>query len=302
MQPYKGLSAVIVTAADENFASLLIDLCESLGPWRRYLTVVDLGLAAQTRSTLARMGVAATVVPDSFFANAKIEANYVRGLYLRPSMPDLFPADIIMHIDADCWIQRQEAIPTYFDSAIAHPGAFAICTTIDPEYPRCIENYGAYLDSYQKQYVILFGQAEADRLAGKAIFAAGAFCALRTSPVWQAWRETVSAVYDSSRASMSAELAHMAEQHSLNLVLHRHRAYHVLPSEMNWHCHCSNVQRQNGMVTILPSGRVPAIVHLADMKAPGTRERYRRERLHYEKPATWRNILRRTLQLGRPTS
>jgi hypothetical protein len=52
---------------------------------------------------------------------------------------------------------------------------------------------------------------------------------------------------------------------------------------MNWHCHCSDVARDGDRVHIRPSGRVPGIVHLSDLKNAATAARYRELRLFYER-------------------
>jgi hypothetical protein len=76
----------------------------------------------------------------------------------------------------------------------------------------------------------------------------------------------------------------MAEQLSLNVVLHRSQQYRILDSEMNWHCHCSDVAREGAQVRIRPSARIPAIVHLSDLKSLHRAEQYRNNGLFYEKP------------------
>lgn len=283
MQEYKGLNATIVTAADDAFAHLLFDLCASLGSWRRYLQVIDIGLGQATLDELARSGIAVIAPPANLFANAKLNQNYLKALYLRPSMPDFIDADIILWIDADCWIQRHDAISTYFDSAIAFPDQFTLCAMLDTDYPRCIDDYQNYLETYREQYAAVFGPKTAESLFGKAVLSAGVFASRRTSPVWSEWRSAVSNAYDSGIAAARADLSHMAEQLSLNVVLHRERRYRVLNAEMNWHCHCANLVREGDVVRIQPSGRIPAIVHLSDIKNPQTAARYKEHRLFYEK-------------------
>lgn len=282
-QAYKGFSVAIVTAADEPFARLLLDLCASLGPWRQNLRVIDIGLGAATRDELARMNVKIQPAAEELFAGARLLNNYVKALYLRPRLPDLVAADIIMWIDSDCWLQRQDGITAYLDSAIEFPDKFTLCAMLDVDYARCIDDYWSYQERYREQYAALFGTQEAERLLGKAVLSAGVFAARRTAPAWAAWRATVSQVYRSDAAFTRSDLAHMGEQLSLNLVLHRERAYRILNAEMNWHCHCSDVVRDNGRVRILPSGRVPAIVHLSDIKTPAVVGRYRDNRLFYER-------------------
>ena len=281
---YKGFGVAIVTAADEEFSHLLFDLCHSLGAWARNLCVIDIGLSAATRGALAAMNVTVIAPPEDMFAGARLRSNYIKALYLRPSLPELVSTDLIMWIDSDCWVQREEAIPAYLDSAIAFPEKFTLCAILDVEYPRCIDDYLPYQERYREQYAALFGAPEAERLFGKAILSAGVFAARRTCPAWAAWRTTVSQVYRSDAAFERFDLAHMGEQLSLNVVLHRDHAYRLLNAEMNWHCHCSDVAREGGQVRIRPSGRIPAIVHLADLKNPPVVARYRRDRLFYERP------------------
>jgi hypothetical protein len=156
---------------------------------------------------------------------------------------------------------------------------------LDIDYARCIEDYLAYQQGYRKQYEALFGADLAESLFCKAILSAGVFAGRRTSPVWGEWRSAVAGIYDGGLAFEDANLAQMAEQLSLNVVLHRTRKYHILNAEMNWHCHCSNVVREGELVRIMPSGRMPAIVHLADLKSTHRIEHYRNSRLFYERPS-----------------
>jgi hypothetical protein len=284
MPTYKGIEAAILTAADETFGRLLIDLCDSLGAWRKYVHVIDIGLGIETRHKLARRKIEVIDIPESFFANARLDRKYFRAMYLRPSLREFISADIIMWIDSDCWVQRRSAIPAYFEATLAFPEKFSLCTMLDIEYGRCIDDYWSYQQSRHKQYVAMFGQQEADRLFGNAVFSTGVFAARRASTVWSSWRAVVSKSYDSGAASADLDLGHMAEQNALNFVLHRDRQYHVLNSEMNWHCHCADMFRKSGYVRIRPSGRIPAIVHLSNMKNDRVAERYRERRLFYEKP------------------
>ncbi len=139
-QEYKGFSVAIVTAADELFARPLLDLCASLGPWRQNLRVIDIGLGAATREELARMNVDVQPAAEESFAGARLLNNYVKALYLRPRLPELVAADIIMWIDSDCWVQREEAISAYLDSAIEFPDKFTLCAMLDVDYARCLDD------------------------------------------------------------------------------------------------------------------------------------------------------------------
>jgi hypothetical protein len=253
--------------------------------------VVDLGLSADTRHQVEQRKVGIIDIPASFFAKANLDRAYFRAMYVRPSLPDFIPADIIMWIDSDCWIQRPAAIPTFFDATFRFQEKFTLCTMLDIEYGRCIDDYWSYQEGYREQFIAMFGREEADHLFGNAIFSSGVFAARRTSPVWRAWRDVVSRLYESDLLLTDLAHGHMAEQNALNFVLHRDRHYHVLNSELNWHCHCSDMYRENGYVRVRPSGRIPAIVHLSDLKNPATIEHYRERQLFYEPQPVWQRWL-----------
>jgi hypothetical protein len=277
---FRKRSAAIVTACDEAFAPLMFGLVESLGRWRRFLYVIDIGLTDGTRREARRRGIKILSLPSDFFRNATLFAPYMRAMYVRPSLPELVDAELILWIDSDCWVQRLDAIEKYFDGADRFPLLFTICTMMDVDYGRCVKNYPAYHDGYYKINKALFGEEVADLLYGNAIFSSGVFAADRSAPVWKQWRNEVTQLYEENElVKTDYALAHMAEQQALNKVLHRAVGYNCLTSEFNWHCHCSEVVRTGSTVRIMPSGRVPSIVHLADFRSHG--EDYRRRHLLY---------------------
>ena len=57
MTQYKDISAIIFTAADEHYSALLFDLCDSLGRWIQYVTIIDIGLGQDSLRKLALRGV-----------------------------------------------------------------------------------------------------------------------------------------------------------------------------------------------------------------------------------------------------
>jgi hypothetical protein len=202
-------------------------------------------------------------------------------MYLRPSLPQLFDSNLILWIDSDCWVQRLEAVDTYLDGAIRFPGSFTICPILDVDYPRCIQQYLWYQNMYVPVHEKLFGKEEADFLFGKAIFSSGVFAAHWDSPVWSNWRHEVRQLYEQNEHVRAANnLAHLGEQQALNKVLHRTGAFNCVTADMNWHCHCSEVVRDDARVRVVPSGREPAIVHLCMFPERG--EEYRAKRLLYE--------------------
>jgi hypothetical protein len=280
---FRGRKVAIVSAADDAFAELAFGLHESLGRWRSAFRLIDIGLCEAAKQEAARRGIEIISTPAGFFGDTQFVLPYLRAMYLRPRLPKLVDADLILWMDSDCWVQQQKAIERYFEGAIAFPDAFTICTFLDVDYPRCIDGYTAYQNAYHTVHEQLFGRIEADALYGNAIFSSGVFCADRNAPVWTEWWAEAQRLYETNEYVRTIkDTGHIAEQQALNRVLHRTRAYNRLTSDMNWHCHCSEVMREDGVVKILPSRRVPAIVHLSTFRVRA--DEYRSKRLLYEPP------------------
>ena len=278
-----GHSLAIVTASSEQYAPLFFALHDSLGPWRQHLHVIDIGLGEDSKRETMRRGIRTIQIPEELYEGAVFSSQHLRALYAIPFLPQLVDAGIIMWIDADCWVQKLEGIERFVRGAVAMPDRFTICAMFDVGYHRCLVDYQDYQDTYRVVHEKLFGPEMAQFLHGKAVFTGGVHAARRTSPAWAEWQELMREVYATNTHIRSdIPLAHIAEQQTLNLVLHRSGHFNCLSSEMNWHCHCSHVVRQDGLVKIVPSGRVPAIVHLCEFSQRG--DNYRKERLLYEGP------------------
>ncbi len=274
------LDFAIVTAADAAMERLARDLCVSLGHRARFLQIIDLGMSSAARSWFADRRV--PVLEVAGIDSIEFAESYYRALYMRPHFPRMVSAETIMWIDADCWVQDGLAIDAFRKRAEARADAFAICPLLDPEYPRCISAYVEYIEGYRGTFAALFGEAVAQFLYGRAVFSCGVFCASRHSPIWGLWAEQLNRIYGELKPT--GGLGHIAEQCALNRLLHETGLFEVMPSSFNWHCHCSNMERRGNSVVILPSGRVPEIVHLCDSKRLG--DEYRAKRLLYEPPTS----------------
>jgi hypothetical protein len=272
------MSIAFVTAINDNYIELFFDLYRSMGPFREQLHVIDIGLSKKSSDFLK--GIPVFIESADSILQGKLlsfDQSYFKAMYLRPMLPALIPADTIFWIDADCWIQDITALDTYINASKTKDH-FIICSMVDPDYPRCISDYFSYMETYKKVHADLFGDKCALYLFGKAIFSSGVFCAKRTSPVWRLWEKEVKRIYEDVKPS--GDLGHIAEQSSLCKVLHETGLYHVLTSDHNFHCHCSDVIRDNGNVIIQPSGRKPKIVHLSEYK--NRSREYAQRRLRFE--------------------
>jgi hypothetical protein len=269
-------SFCIVTAADAAMENLAKDLCLSLGNDASSLRVINIGMSDEAVAWFASRGtpVIEYSAPDEGIAFAR---SYYRALYIRPFLPRIVETEIIMWIDADCWVQDLSAIQSFRQRAEQRPGAFAICSMVDVDYPRCISAYIAYQDTYRAVYAALFGEEDSAFLYGRAIFSGGVFCASRDSEVWPIWAAELKRIYGEVKPADG--LGHIAEQSALNRILHKTGLFEVLTSDHNWHCHCSNLERRGEAVVILPSGRVPKIVHLSE--SGSRRLQYMDARLFY---------------------
>lgn len=255
----------------------------SSNPWdaAKYTYVLDLGLTERTRRQMARLCAGVIPIPDTLWSPTGLDWPYLDAMTVRPQLPKIFEHEYIMWIDSDIWVQNQAAIPTYFRAAAQNPENFAITVTVDPEYPRVINNYMWYQETFLASHTDYWGAEVAQQLFGKAIFCSGIMAASRHSPVWDAYMDGVANLYtNNEKVRTTWALAHMAEQQSLHRVLHESGLSTVLPTEYNWMCHAGPLRRRRFHVETLVGKRRPHVVHLADYR--GQAPHYRENFLHYE--------------------
>lgn len=274
-------SKVIVTAVDENYAHLCHSLLTSLGRWAKQTYVLDLGMTEPTRRLLARQCAGVIDIPEHVWSASDLEWPYLDAMTVRPQLPKIFDHEYIMWIDSDIWIQNRAAIATYFRVAAENPENFALTVTVDPEYPRVIDDYVAYQDKFLALHTAYWGPEVAQQLFGKAIFNSGVMAASRDSPVWESYFTAVADMYTNNEKVRSTwNFAHMAEQQSLHRVLHESGRATILPSEYNWLCQTGPLRRRGFHVETLVGRRRPHVVHLVAYR--GREAHYRENFLLYE--------------------
>ena len=272
---------VIVTACDENYAWLCINLLESLGRWARLTYVIDLGLTAESRHAIEARCAGVVDIPENLWKSSGVAVEYAGAMTIRPQLPQLFPHDFIMWIDSDCWVQDRSAVATYFDMAQRNDGNFVLVVEMDAEYPFCIEQFDVRQEQLRDLHTQLWDAEVAEQLHGKALLNSGVFAASRHSPVWHTFEQLVKMQYlDNSKLTDSVRLAHMAEQQSLHRVLHETHLFTPLTADFNWVCHAGPLVRRGFFVETPNLRRRPHIVHLTLMRA--FEERYREQHLMYE--------------------
>lgn len=272
---------VIVTACDENYTWVCLNLLKSLGTWSRFTYVIDLGMTVESRREISSRCAGVIDVPESAWASQGVAVGYAGAMTIRPQLPQLFPHEYIMWIDADCWVQDRSAIQTYFDLARKHDGNFILVAEWDPEYPHCVAAFDVRQEQLRDLHTQLWDKDVAKELHGKAPLNSGVFAASRSSPVWAAFDDRVKKQYtENAKLTDSVRLAHMAEQQSLNLVLHESQRFTALTSDFNWVTHFGPLVRRGFFVETPNLGRRPHIVHLTVL---GTFEtKYRENFLVYE--------------------
>lgn len=272
---------VIVTASDENYAWLCLNLLNSLGKWARITHVIDIGLTPASRQAIESRCAGVVDVPEGAWTSAGVAVAYGGAMTIRPQLTRLFDHDYIMWIDADCWVQDRSAVSTYFDIAQRDHGNFVLAAELDVEYPHCIGAYDARMERLRDLHSQLWDESVAEELHGNVLMNTGVFAASRQSPVWNACEEHVKMQYlENTRLADSARLSHMAEQQSLNRVLHETQLFTVMPAEFNWTCGAGPLVRNGFFVETPILRRRPRIVHLTQLSA--FEAQYREKYLIYE--------------------
>ena len=274
-------TCVIVTASDENFAWVCLNLLESLGKWARIAYVIDLGLSVESRRKLESRCAGVIDIPDHVWTSTHDAVSCAGAMTVRPQLPQLFAHDYIMWIDADCWVQDRSAIARYFDLARKNDGNFVIATEVDAEYPHCVSNFDVRQEQLRDLHSQLWDETVAEEMHGKVPFNSGVFAASRRSPVWKEFEEMVKMQYlENTRLTDNFRLTHMAEQQSLNRVLHETHQVTAMSAEFNWACHVGPLVRRGFFVETPGLRRRPHIVHLTVLR--GFEAQYRENFLLYE--------------------
>lgn len=259
---------VIVTACDENYAWLCLDLLKSLGKWAQITHVIDLGLSIESRRMIEARCAGVIDIPDHVWTSASVAVEYAGAMTIRPQLPQLFAHDYIMWIDADCWVQDRSVVETYFDLAQRYDGKFILVAELDAEYPHCVRAFDDRQEELRTWHSQLWDDAVAEELHGKAPLNSGVFAASRLSPVWKAFDELVRLQYNENTALKDTwVLAHIAEQQSLNRVLHETRRFTALTAEFNWVSHFGPLVRRGFFVETPKLRRRPRIVHLTNLRS-----------------------------------
>ena len=234
------LKTIIITAANEDFAPLLLDLMQSLHQWDSTLSsaigLLDLGLSDETLYKVQKH-VNHIISPGwdiPLDAALQDQKPYLRAMTARPFLPQYFPGyDIYLWLDADTWVQEKYAIEIFFKAA--KDGSMGIVPELHQSYVNDIPLYNwraSRLSSY-------FGVKTAAYLATHSYFNSGAFSLLKDSVHWETWARYLKKGVAQASNNISGQMTlEISDQTALNYAIWSDNLpVHPLPALCNWCCH-----------------------------------------------------------------
>jgi lipopolysaccharide biosynthesis glycosyltransferase len=224
--------SIIVTAADEKYGSLVLELIQSLAPHRGRLDVdigcLDLGLSPDTASRLTSAGVTLRNPEWQFRPHEKFSTdrkNLSRAA--RPFLRDLFQGyAVYVWIDADAWIQHPIGLQWLI--LASRWADIAAVPTVHRSYKLSpIDVQWLY-----RRYMMAFGEETAKRLMAQPYLNAGVYALPARSPVWQQYIQR----FQDCLERWDGEF--LSDQAVLNAVVQLDNPkYEQLPAKVNWICH-----------------------------------------------------------------
>jgi len=223
---------IIVTAADETFAALLLELIQSIkqfdGNGFDAIGVLDVGLSPKTVTQLQKH-VSAIVEPDwdlPIDAELRRSKPYLRAHLARPFLRKYFPEyGIYLWLDADTWVQEQYALSWFVQAA--RLGGVGLA----PENDRSYRHLQGMRRWRRYNLISYFGDKAASSLLSRPYYNAGAFSLQVDAPHWNSW-----ARYFKKGLEVSPHL--VTDQTALNYAIWSDNLpVHPLPALCNWCCH-----------------------------------------------------------------
>ena len=167
------MNTVIVTAADEPYAPLLLDLISSLEPHvgelKLSIACLDLGLSSESRAQVARR-IDHVIDPQWPFRPHALFDKDRRFLSraARPFLPDLVPGySTYIWLDADVWVQQSMGLRWLIEAASGTD--IAAAQTVH----RCYAFKGQDIAWMKERYRMAFGDEVARQLIQTASLLSG---------------------------------------------------------------------------------------------------------------------------------
>jgi lipopolysaccharide biosynthesis glycosyltransferase len=228
------MSTLVVTAANELYASLATDLIASLAehrePLKLHVAVLDLGLEPASRDALQR-SVEHVVTPTWMFKPHPKFASDPKYLSraARPFLPELIPGyATYIWLDADTWVQQRLGLEWLIDAARG------VDLAAVPTMHRCYAFAQHDIAWLHQRYAMAFGPALANELVQQPYFNAGVIAARAGSHFWRAFAHRFQTALDRWQGDFLSDQAIVNAVISLDgLNVNR------LPARANWLCHLS---------------------------------------------------------------
>ena len=221
----------IVTAGDDAYLPLLQGLVRSIRGCPQGadvpVVVLDVGLGPAARDWLGAQGVRC-VVPGWDHQPDRPVPDYMKAMLARPHLPRHVPdADLILWLDADCWVQDWSAVELLLRGA--KTTGFAIVPELDRSYTP-LYNGTPYTLHLQDWYTACFDAATARHLCAYPLLNCGVFAAQRDAPHWELWGRLLA-------ESLRRTILFVSEQVALNVALRTGGLpFSQLPATCNWIC------------------------------------------------------------------
>jgi len=226
------MRTVLITAADEAFAPLLMDLLSSLAEQARQpfdaIGILDVGLSGKT-ARVVREKVDHIVEPDwdlPIDAALREQKPHLRALTARPFLRKYFPGyDTYLWIDADTWVQDAFALEWFVQAS--RQQQMGLASQMDPGYRIRTETLRWRL-GVLKRY---FADDSVHLAMMQQYYNAGVFALGIDAPHWQIWERYF-------RHGLQAAPHIVCDQNALNYAIWKQGlAVHALPAICNWCCH-----------------------------------------------------------------
>ena len=225
---------VIVTAADEAYAALLLDLLDSLRPHAGKLefaiACLDLGLSPSTRSQVADL--ADHVVDPQWPFRPHTQFDKDRRFLSRAARPflrDLVPGySTYIWLDADVWVQHALGLKWLLEAADGTDIAAA------PTVHRCYAFKAQDVGWMRMRYRMAFGEPTANQLMQNPYVNSGVMAIPGNSKFWPKVANRFQDALDRWEGTF------LSDQAIINgALLLDDLKFERLPARVNWICHLS---------------------------------------------------------------
>ena len=210
------MKTIICTAANQPFASLAVDLINSIRnkPESADIAIglldtgLDPGVANQFRGLVTHLVSPGWDVDFAAIATQELAApsetwlsnnRGYQAMTARPSLPRHFPGyELYIWIDADCWLQEWTVIDLLTRGA--QDGSICITAELDRAYLQ-FHDTGKLTDWSNQVHVDFHGEEIGGRLRNFPILNSGVFALRADSPLWARWHEVMEGILARKRDS-----------------------------------------------------------------------------------------------------